>query len=162
MNKYFKYVGFSMFEITLTIIITSIIFVVVGLFMAKPIVLFTKMSQEAKVLSQLNVGLRRIANDFSQYAGGISITSGSLNTLSLKFNMPGGVTVTYLCDFNNGLVYRQSSNQGTQLLLNNLTGCIFKNNISTDNKTIFLSIRLVITKNNMPVTLTEILNVPNV
>ena len=162
MIKYFKSIGFSLFEITLTIIVTSIVFATLGLFTAKPILLFAEMSQQATATSQLNIGLGVIANDFSQYVGGISIYSNVANTLSLQFNVPSSVTITYLCDLNAGVVYRQSSSQGTRLLLNNITGCIFRNNVSSDGKTLFLNVRLVINKNNIPVTLTEILNVPNV
>ena len=157
-----KNAGFSLFELTLTIVITSIVFSVVGVFAAKPMLLFLEMSQQANSTAQLNIGLRRIAGDFSQYAGGISIYSNTANTLSLQFNMPNSVTVTYLCDLNAGLVYRQLNSQGAYLLLNNITGCIFRNNISSDGKTIFLNVRLVINKNNIPVALTEVINAPNV
>jgi type II secretory pathway pseudopilin PulG len=160
--KNFKCAGFSMFEIGLTIIITSIMFSTVGIFMAKPMLLFTQNSQQISATSKLNMALRRIANDFSQYAGGINIYSNAANTMSLQFNIPNNTSVTYICDFNAGVVYRQTNIQGSQLLLDNITSCSFRKNISVDGAKLFLNIRMGITKNNMPVVLTEILNAPNI
>ena len=160
MIKYFKSAGFSFLEATLTIIIASIVFIIGGLFMDKPILLYTQMSGQANATSQLTVGLHMIGNDFSQYAGGMSITS-SANTLVLQFNIPNNITVTYTCNLNYGTVYRQTSTQGSQALLNNISSCIFKDNISSDGNTIFLNIRLVINQNNTPIALTEIFSAPN-
>jgi hypothetical protein len=162
MIKYFKSAGFSFLEATLTIIITSIVFIIGGLFMDKPILLYTQMSQQANATSQLTVGLGMIGNDFSQYAGGISIYSNAANTLSLQFNVPNSITVIYTCNLNYGTVYRQTSTQGSQALLNNVSSCIFKNNISSDGKTMFLNIRLVINQNNVPMALSEIFSAPSV
>jgi hypothetical protein len=156
-----KYKAFSLFELTVTIIVTSIIFAITGIFMSKPLLFFNKISQQLESTYKLNVGLRRIASDFSQYAGGANIYS-TANTFSLQFNIPSSVTVTYTCDFNSKLVYRQTNLQGSQVLLDNLSGCSFKKNISSDSKTIFLTVRLSVTKNNIQVILTELLNAKNV
>ncbi len=157
-----KHSGFTIFELTLTIVITSIVFGIVGVFMAKPILLFTEISGQSSAANQLSTALNVIANDFSRYTGGISVNSYAANTVSVRFNITGNVAITYTCDFNANQVYRISGTQGNQTLLTNLNSCYFRNSVSADLKTLFLSVRLGINQNNMPVTLTEVLNVPNV
>lgn len=164
-NKYINikyYIGLSLFEISITMMIIAIVVGTVGIFIGKPILFFTQITQEIGATAKLNVALYNIANDFAKYAGGIRIYSNQANTVSLQFNITNSTTITYTCDFSAGAMYRNTSIQGGQLLLNNVTSCLFRQNLSADNKQVFLNIRLGITKNNMPVLLTEILNAPNV
>jgi len=155
------YIGLSLFEISITMMIISIVVGTVGIFISKPILFFTQVTQQVSATSKLNMALYTIANDFSKYAGGIRIYSSQANTVSLQFNIPNSIVITYTCDFNVGAVYRNTNTQGSQVLLNTISSCSFRQNVSVDNKQVFLNIKLGITKNNMPVILTEILNAPN-
>lgn len=174
-SQYFKNLrlaGFSLFEATLTIVISSIVLAINGAFVAASVNIVTSIANQSTANTVSTVALNTLAGDFVNNTGRVRIIDFTGwhvlgNTLTLQFDIPDttknnkDILVKYICDFKHDQVYRQLGNATKELFLDQLVTCSFDTDISSDQTIITLTTNITINdNNNLSVTLYEVIDAP--
>ena len=166
-NKKHKLSGLSLFELVLTITISSIVFTISIMFVNSAV----NMTQQVSLIKQDNnspkVVLNILTEDFMNNNGNITIIKdNNINTLTLSFNIPdpynenSNIQVTYTYDVTYRQLYKNLPNESSQLLLNNIANCNFTTSVSSNMTNITLTVNMLIEQPNSTFTVYEVINAP--
>ena len=180
-NKYLKFnilthctlhgCGFSLFEVTLTLVISTIALVIAGSFVSSSVEIVTQTATESAAINTANTSssgsggggniiFTILDNDFANNLGGVS-TGGGGNTLQFHILDPNNSTKTpnvhYNCQIDKGhqLLSRKVDGYDQENLLTNVTDCNFTFVVSSDKTTITLTSDITVTTNNTSVVLSN-------
>lgn len=173
-NKYLKYLNlkcyaFSLFEVTLTLVISSIALAITGTFVASSVNIVTEVASQATSSATSTVALNVLTGDFVNNVGGVDVGTrkdDKNNTLTLRFDIPDTsrpgreIRVKYICDYDLNQVFRQLAGYTQELFLDQMTACDFTTSISADQTTITLTTNITIMSNGTPIILSEVTDAP--
>lgn len=161
--------GFSLFEVALTLVISSIVLAITGTFVASSVNIVTAVANQAASSSTATVALNILTDDFINNRGNVDIGAKhdqKNNTLTLQFkiaktNDPANdMLVKYICDYDFNQVYRQTEGSAKELFLDQITACDFATTISANKTTITLTTNITIMMNNTAINLYEVTDAP--
>ncbi len=161
--------GFSLFEVALTLVISSIVLAITGTFVASSVNIVTAVASQAASSSTATVALNILTDDFINNRGHVDISAKhdkKNNKLTLQFDIPKtndpthDMLVKYICDYDLNQVYRQTEGSAQELFLDQMTACDFATTISADKTTITLTTNITITMNNTVINLYEVTDAP--
>lgn len=178
-NKYFKSlnlhsVGFTLFEVTLTLVLSTIVLVIAGSFISSSVNIVTDTATESSAINtnitsssntNNNIAFNILDNDFANNLGGVG-TNGDKNQLQFKIVDPNNSTkiinVHYNCalDPSNRLWFRQMDGYPQEVLINNVTACNFTYVVSTDQTKITLTSAITVTTSGNSVVLSNVTSGP--
>ena len=173
-NKYckllnLKTVGFTLFEVTLTLVLSTIVLVIAGSFISSSVNIVTDTATESSAINtnitsssstNNNIAFTILDNDFSNNLGGVN-TNGDKNQLQFKILDPNDsnkkINVHYNCalDPKNQLWFRQMDGYPQEVLMTSVTACNFTYVVSTDQTTITLTAAITVTTNGQSVVLSN-------
>ncbi len=173
-NTLLKYFGFSLFEVTLTLVVSSIALAITGSFVASSVNIVTEVVSQTTPGSSgggasSTVAMNVLTGDFMNNTGNVDAgvaKDDKNNTFTLRFDIPDtthpgrDIRVKYICDYDDDKVYRQLAGSTKELFLDLMTACTFATAISTDQTTITLTTNITVTNNGTPVILSEVTDAP--
>lgn len=166
-NKKYKTIGLSLFELILTITISSIVFIIAMAFVNSAVNTTRQLSFIENNDNSHKVVLNILTEDFFNNNGNISIIKdNNINTLTLSFNITDpnhtntNIPVYYIYDSTYKQLYKKLANENSILLLDNIANCAFSTMISTNATNITLTVKMIIAKqnNNSTMTVYEVIN----
>lgn len=169
-NTYYKKFtsqGLSLFELVLTITISSIVFTITMMFINSAVNVTGQLSLSQGHNNSIRVVLNMLTEDFMNNDGNINIVKNNdINTLTLNFNIIDpyddsiSIPVQYIYDANYYQLYKKSSNENSILLLDNLTNCDFITNVATNVTNVTLIVNMLFEQNNIASNIYEVINAP--
>jgi Tfp pilus assembly protein PilW len=165
-HKISKLHGLSLFELVLTIAISSIVFSTLMLFVNSTINATQQLSySQQKYNNSARVVLNILTQDLMNNTGNLQlIQDNNINTLTLSFNLPDpnnanlNIIVAYIYDATYKQLYRKLGSANSQLLLSNVNTCNFTKTTSTNTKNITLTVKMLIQQHNTTLTVYEVIN----
>jgi cell division protein FtsL len=178
-NKYCKLlnlqsVGFTLFEVTLTLVLSTIVLAISGSFISSSVNIVTQTAAESSAINtnitsssniNNNIAFTILDNDFANNLGGVS-QNGDKNQLKFHILDPNNSTktinVTYDCktDPKNRFFFRQMEGYPQEILITSVTKCSFNYVISSDQTTITLTSAITVTTNGNSVVLSNVTTGP--
>lgn len=178
-NKYWKplnlqSVGFTLFEVTLTLVLSTIVLAISGSFISSSVNIVTQTAAESSAINtnitsstnaNNNIAFTILNNDFVNNLGGIS-PRGDQHKLKFKIADPNNSTktidVNYECktDHQNELWFRKMDGYAQETLMTNVTDCNFTYVVSSDKTTITLTLDITVTTSGSSVVLSNVISAP--
>ena len=181
-NKYLKLInlthcklnsfGFTLFEVTLTLVISTIALVIAGAFVSSSVDIVTQTATESAAINTANTSgggtsgggtmfFNILDNDFTNNLGGVNIGTSLTFKILDPNNSTRTINVTYTCqiDATHNLLLRQMDGYAQEILLTNVTNCSasYVTAPAKSPTTITLTTNITVTTNNIPVVLSNVI-----
>lgn len=170
-KKLSYYQGITLFETTVTMIITSIVMVTSSAFISSAMSLVNQKTEQSKeinksmMLENNNIVYVLLSNDFTNNKGNISLNNSGDN---LRFIIPNPnnfnntANVQYDCNLNTKQLTRKVSGFNQEVILDNVESCYFAINTSTSNSIITLNYSITYKDNDNYLVISNSINGPYV
>lgn len=169
-----KTVGFTLFEVTLTLVLSTIVLVIGGSFISSSVNIVTETAAESSAINtnitsssttNNNIAFTLLDNDFANNLGGVS-QNADKNQLKFHILDPNNsnkiINVNYDCktDPKNLFFFRQMDGYPQEILITSVTNCSFNYVISSDQTTITLTATITVTTSGNSVVLSNVTTGP--